>query len=101
MSATTEERALITLVADKPTHAYLVRAYRGRQLVGYTIRDAYGWVIVGSRHGRMRTVDRFDPWSGEAEDEVRDYAVNGLFRYGVTGLTGEGFWDLPYQRGAR
>lgn len=98
-----ENERVITLVADKATHAYLVRAYRDGKLIGYTIRDAYGWAIIAKRRGRIRTVDRFDTPDGMSEPEggLRDYAVNGLFRLAATGSTGDGFWDLPYQRGAR
>lgn len=74
MSAVLAE-PVITLTADHPTHPNLVRAHHGRELVGYTIRDAYGWAVVA----RRATVCRFDPRRGQAEDELRHAAVRGLF----------------------
>lgn len=81
---------MITLVADHPVHARIVRAYisRGRP-AAYAIRDAFGWAVVAQYPGQpAMTVDRFDPWRPtEPEAEVRTAAINGLARYVAEHLT--------------
>ena len=75
-----ETRPLVVLSAVGP---YLVKAHRGDRLVGYTIRDGYGWAVVAVQRGRLCTIDRCDPPG--AEGEVRDVAVRRLWFYAITG----------------
>lgn len=92
----------VTLVPDREVDPLLVRAYRDGQLAAWAVRDQFGWAImarvpvwtldspVADREWRVKAVDRYEPYPGEASITVRVAALTGLARYATTGRT-----DVP------
>lgn len=92
----------VTLVADRKVDPLLVRAYRDGRLKAWAVRDQFGWAImaqvpvwtieapVAERETWVKTVDRYEPFPGEASIATRAAALTGLRRYVATGRT-----DVP------
>jgi len=63
----TSQPAELRITTDQPVHPYLIQLHRGRRLLAYAIRDAYGWAVTAKSNRRTRTVARAGQlWAVEA-----------------------------------